>query len=151
MDRSQVKAIVERELEPLMERLGIPHWNITASYSPLSPDDGRRVHAEITRNSNYNSAHIDFNPEPTEDEAHLLKVLRHELFHVLLSPYDLYGRAVEALLEDDPVKQKVFDEVLTNSMEQAVINLERMYAGLTRPKASEPCDASSTASPTGSA
>jgi hypothetical protein len=57
-------------------------------------------------------------------------VLRHELFHVVLSPYDLYERAVaNAGLTDD--MDRVLGRVWTHVMEKAVINLERAFHGLT--------------------
>jgi hypothetical protein len=38
MDRSEVKAIVEAEIDPLMDRLGIPHWRITVCFGPIDAD-----------------------------------------------------------------------------------------------------------------
>lgn len=128
MDRSKVKAIVEREIGPLMGRLGIPHWKVTVSYGLRGESDDATINAQCTRLVDYNRALIEFDPDALDDEAEVLRVLRHELFHILLSPFDVYTGAVRRL--DLGSAEAVLDQVQTHATEQAVINLERMYSEL---------------------
>lgn len=133
MDRSAVKAIVDREIEPLLRRLGIPHWRITVSYEPAPPDaDGRYVAGHVNRRVDYDQAHVTLNPEAFDDESDVLRVLRHELMHVVLSPYDVFLNAVQSTL-DGHAAAPALQSVWTHCMERAVIHLERMYRGLTDP------------------
>lgn len=129
MDRSAVKTIVDREIELLMERLGIPHWKIRVEYEVEQPSNGRVRNGECEWLVDYNSATVRLNPDSLEDEAHVLKVLRHELFHILLSPYSVAHNVILPLTEADSVKDKMLQSVWTHAMEQAIINLERMYNG----------------------
>ena len=131
MDRSQVKEIVDREIEPLMKRLGIDHWKVMVSYDPERIDgDGQIKHGECTRLVDYNSAHISLNPESFEDEQGVLKTLRHELFHVVLSPFDLYSSTVDRALDSPGSVREILDRVWTHSCEKAVINIERMFINM---------------------
>jgi hypothetical protein len=127
MDRSQVKKVVDDNINELMDKFGIPHWNLVIDY------DLRDDHAtgECTWRVDYNSATISLDVDAFKDEAHVLKVLRHELFHILLAPYSVVQNALGPLLEQDPIRKAMIESVWVHSMEQAIINLERMYQGLT--------------------
>ncbi len=47
MDCSAVKAVVDREIEPLMRRLGCGHWKVKVAYVPEQVrDDGALRHGE---------------------------------------------------------------------------------------------------------
>jgi hypothetical protein len=132
MDRSEVRAIVGREIGPLMQRLGIDHWDVTVSYASSAEDsDGWIEHGRCTRMIDYNKATITLNPESFNDEMAVLKTLRHELFHVVLAPFDLYSSAVDQVIDGDHAAHGLVDRVWTHACEGAVIALERMYRGLT--------------------
>lgn len=134
MDRSAVKAIVDREIEPLMRRLGIPHWRITVAFEPAPTDANGRFRAgHVSRYVDYEHAHVTLNPEAFEDESDVLRVLRHELLHVVLAPIDVFVNAVEATMKDHPAAPTL-ESVWTHAMERAVGHLERMYRGLTEPE-----------------
>jgi hypothetical protein len=87
---------------------------------------------ECTRLVDYQSAHISLNPEAFEIESEVLGTLRHELFHIILAPLDLYTSAVARLeISDDAAE--ILDRVREHAIEQAVGGLERMHAGLITP------------------
>ena len=139
MDRSTCKAIVDREIEPLMRSLGVPHWNVQVAYRMSEADDDGTLHkGECVRLVDYNSACITLNPEAFEDQANLLKTLRHELYHVVLSPFDMLWHVVKRAMKDDPVKLDMLDSVFTHAVEKTAINLERMHHGLTERKPEPP-------------
>jgi hypothetical protein len=138
MDRSAVKAIVDREIEPMMERLGVPHWQIVVSYD-LRDDNGIcRTKGRCTRAIDYNKARIEFDPEECEDEADVLKTLRHELFHIVASPFDLYMQAADQCTKEDSPEEAILDRVFDHAVEKVMINLERMFIGLTDKSAESP-------------
>lgn len=134
MDRSEVKAIVDREIEPMMERLGIPHWRIVVNYDlrPREDNDYSPGIGDCTRRIDYTQASIGLDPDGLDDEDHVLEVLRHELFHVLLSPFDLFERAAANATRSDDTATAILARIWTFVTEQGVINLERMYEGLTK-------------------
>jgi hypothetical protein len=131
LDRSAVKAIVDRESGPLMRRLGISHWKIKFDYDLCERHDDRRTEAECTRLVDYNDATVSFDPAAIDDEDHCLDVLRHELFHVVLAPIDIFSNAIRPIVEGDDKVQGVLESVKNHAVEQAVIALQRMYRGLT--------------------
>lgn len=131
MDTPEVKAIVERESGLMMHRLGIDHWTIKVIYhpQPASPE-GYIAKGECSRLLDYHSAHITLNPTAFDDEAEVLGTLLHELFHVVLSPFDLYSEGVDRLGLSTS-SQGVLDRVWSHACERAISSLERMYHGLT--------------------
>lgn len=132
MDLSAVKTIVDRELEPLMARFGIGHWRIVVSYAPTDADEeGWQRRGRCSRMVDYNQAHITLNSDAFEDEADCVKTLRHELLHIVAAPWDIVWNAAWPLVKDDPIKAGLLDSIHTHAMEQAIVNLERMYRGLT--------------------
>jgi CO/xanthine dehydrogenase Mo-binding subunit len=82
MDRSAVKAIIERELDPLAKKLGVGHWRLTVKFDLRDGDED----------------------------------------------WETQGRCLVAVL----------DSVRMNAVEQAVVNLERMYRNLTAPPPGTP-------------
>jgi hypothetical protein len=131
MDRTAVEAIVGREIGGLMEKLGVGHWNAEVSYGSIPGDAGGVVHGQCTRMYDYETATIELDPSSLRDEAHALKTLRHELFHLVLSSYDLYASGVDNLALPKAMHD-VLDRMWRHSCERAVIRLEAMYQGLTK-------------------
>ena len=132
MDRSAVKAVVDHEIESLMLRLGIPHWHVVVRYKTESDDGDFVVRGRCDRRAEYNSASLTLNPESLDGAEEVLATLRHELLHIVLAPFDMYQEAVGPLLDGDRAKHEVFDVVFRHCVEKAVINLNRMYLGLTQ-------------------
>ena len=60
----------------------------------------------------------------------MIETLRHELFHCVLAPFDLYTSSVERLEVPGPARG-ILERVLDHAAEAAVANLQRMFAGLT--------------------
>lgn len=121
-----MRAIVEREIDALIVQLGIRHWHLQFNYELR--DDAAL--GDCSRKIDYDHAYIRLDPEGMRDEAQVLEVLRHELFHVVLSPFDLFERAVaNAGLPEAIVA--VLGRIWDHSCEKAVINLERVYEGMT--------------------
>jgi hypothetical protein len=131
MDRSAVRAIVEREIGPLKARLGISHWSVAVAFDLREPSGHFSTRGECNFHVDYDKATICFDPDQLDDEAEVLHVLRHELFHIIISPFSIFMNSVRPFLNTDPVKFDMADSVFTHAMERAVINLERMFEGLT--------------------
>ncbi len=131
MDRSRVEAVVAKHLPGLQAELGLDRWTIQISYEATGADgDGYLRLGECTRLVDYESACFTLNPEGFSDEAAVLKTLRHELFHVVLAPFDLYLAAVERLGLTSPTAE-VVGRVWDHAAERGVAALERMWRGLT--------------------
>jgi hypothetical protein len=124
MDRSEVKRIIEANLEPLMEAFGVPHWTIKVDLDIEGDARGR-----CTRKLDYNQAYIEIDFDRCEDADDLLHVLRHELCHVVVSPFDLYMEAAREALRDDPSALNILDRVWDHACEKSIINLGRLWIG----------------------
>jgi hypothetical protein len=131
MDRSEVRKIVERELEPLKARLGLSHWSVTVDFDLREPTGNFSTRGQCNFHVDYDKATICFDPDQLDDEAEVLHVLRHELFHIVVSPFSIFMNSIRPFLNTDPVKLDMAESVLTHAMERAVINVERLYRGLT--------------------
>lgn len=124
MDRAAVETVVDREIDDLIRRLGVAHWRIEVRYD-LRDDE---TQGECTRLVNYDRAVIRLNPELLDDEADVLRVLRHELFHIILSPIDLFTIAADTVIPESAAE--VVSAVKHHAIERTVINIERLYRGL---------------------
>jgi hypothetical protein len=130
LDRSAVERVVRAHLPRLSGQLGLHQWEISAGYSAEPPDDdGSLKRGDCTRLIDYQSAHISLNPEAFADEAAILVTLRHELFHIVLAPFDLYTSAVERI-ELPEVAEELLERVRDHAIERVVAGLERMWVGL---------------------
>ena len=129
MDRNAVEAVVDREIEGLIHRLGVAHWRIEVRYD-LRDDE---TLGECTRLVNYNKAIVRLNAELLDDDDAVLKTLRHELFHIVLAPFDLFITAAADTVNESTALAAVLDTVKHHAIEKTVINLERMYRGLSHP------------------
>jgi hypothetical protein len=130
METSEVREVVEREMPGLLRRLGLGRWKVRVSYAHRAPEDGTVQRGECTRLVDYDDACITLNPGAFDDEAGVLVTLRHELFHIVLAPFDLFMATAERLVETPSPAADVLDRIWGHAVERAVIALERMYSGL---------------------
>lgn len=130
MDRSAVEAVAAAALPLLVARLGLERWELGVSClaEPAEPS-GRQPQGHCTRMADYQSAHITLNHEAVGGTDEVLATLRHELFHVILAPFDLFRESV-ALANPPADVAAILDRIWQHAEESAVANLERMYAGL---------------------
>lgn len=117
MDASEVKRIVDERIEPMMRAVGIPHWRITVEYEPL--DEGVAASCNLN-DADYWRALITIDPMKVDNEAELVRFLRHELLHVLAAPFQLYRQVAQGGLGGDG-EERLF----RHAMEQHVTWLER--------------------------
>lgn len=130
MDRSAVAQVVAEHLPRLSQQIGLHQWDISVGYSAEQPDDsGSLKRGECTRLIDYHSAHISLNPDAFSDADGVLVTLRHELFHIVLAPFDLYTTAVEGIELPD-VAAELLERLRDHAIERAVAGVERMWAGL---------------------
>lgn len=130
MDKSAVAQVVAEHLPRLSAQLGLHQWEITIGYaSEAADDEGSLKRGECSRLVDYQSAHISLNPDAFADADGVLATLRHELFHIVLAPFDLYTSAVE-VLELPDVAAELLERVRDHALERAVAGMERMWEGI---------------------
>jgi hypothetical protein len=130
LDRSAVERVVLDHLPRLSAQFGLHNWEISVGYAAEpAEDDGSLMRGECTRLVDYHSAHISLNHDAFADELAVLVTLRHELFHIVLAPFDLYTGAVESIDLPD-VAHDLLERVRDHAVERAVAGLERMWAGV---------------------
>lgn len=88
MKRSEVKAIVESNIEPMKDMLGLSHWIIDIEYGVIQErtDCGGFCITNITW---VDEALIKLNPRKLYSEYEVLDVLQHELVHCIVSSFHL--------------------------------------------------------------
>lgn len=126
MDRSEAKAIVERHLEPLAESMGIGHWRLRVQYGPIEGGDAKTaLYGTCRPLPEYERATIELDPEQFDDEAELLRTLRHELFHAVLGPLELLMRV--AVYGLGGRHGQSVRSAATYAIEGVIRNLERLW------------------------
>lgn len=124
MDRSEAERIVKANLGPLAEAMCVGHWKITVEFGRCSNPNWS---AECTRVAEYEKAWITIDPECLNTEAAVLESLRHELFHIVLAPFDLYRDAMTRAIEPDSAAERQEVCLWRSQVEKAVLNMERLW------------------------
>lgn len=122
MDQSKVKEWVGANLERLMAQCGIPHWRVVVWYDALD-----EATAECSPRLKYESARITIDPARIDDIEELERVLRHELFHIVHSPFHILWDAVAQTFTQEQCD--IFNQLWSYAQEMTVKNLERMHSG----------------------
>ena len=130
MDVSQAKAIVERDLEGLLDTFGLGHWDVRVDLDAIR-DEGPNTIGISSPNADYEHAYIRLDAEAIATEDKLLRVLRHELFHVVVSPLRVYREAANQHLRRGSPAYGSDQRTWEHFEEQVICNLERLYKGLT--------------------
>jgi hypothetical protein len=132
VDASECRRIVEANLGPLARALGVGHWEISIVYGPAQGDlpvcDGHRAAARADVNPPYNSAVITIDPEQADEAAEVVERLKHELEHVVQSPFILYRRLMQSHLRTEAQRDQEA-ALWSYCAEQGVVNLDRMWNG----------------------
>ncbi len=135
IDRSVVLKLIDDNIKDLKTKLGLERWSLKFNCEPSGTDnDGSVSLGSCYALIDYEDARIDLNPAAFDDTKHALSTLRHELFHILLAPLDLYMEAVDEL-EISEGEKKMLKRIWNHSLEKTILNLQRMYNGLTAPDA----------------
>jgi hypothetical protein len=131
MDRSECVRIVGREIDGYLRAFGLPHWHIVIRYDRVTDDhpEGFTVSADCRAKPEYERATITIDPEEMGDEAELLRILRHELMHVALAPFNLYRGFAAAFIEQKSAADAQEDVIWAHAVEQGVRSLERLWHG----------------------
>lgn len=126
MDASDVVKVVAEHLPRLQRELGLVHWTFRVRAEFLTSDDPTfRRFGNVLRDVSRERAHVEINPDEVENAVDVVRVLRHEMFHCVLAPFDLYAEAVEKFVSDKTALESV-RRVWEHACEQAVVGLERL-------------------------
>lgn len=128
MDESAVRAVVETNLLTYMRAFGIPHWSVSVLYGRCS-DESWAAECDCTA-SDYERATITLDPDRHDSEETVRASLRHELMHVVASPFDLYRDVMTQQLKAGSDMDRAESRLWRHCVEKAVKHLERMYFGL---------------------
>lgn len=121
MDRSEIRAVLNRSLRPMRAVLSLSDWHVDFVLESM---EGTFI-AECVADPNYSKARLTFDHDGYKREADVLESLLHEYLHVVLARYELYRKAVRPLIEDDNAWASL-EEVYVNASEDTVRRLEDM-------------------------
>jgi hypothetical protein len=123
MTVADAKALVESWLPDLIDALALGHWKITVAYD--KPPEAN-WQAACSRHVSYNVAEIELDAESYLDPAKLFFDLRHELLHVVVSPFDVYTHYVAGFSVNNPTIAAQDEFLRRYATEQAILNLEKI-------------------------
>lgn len=119
MEAMDVRAIVEQHAPRMKNALGIERWDISITVGRCHDE----VKGQCEADPRYMIATIVIDPEHAEDLDDVVKTLRHEMLHVLVSPFEIYRAAVHQLVDIEAALNAV-DEVWTFATENVVHSIE---------------------------
>ena len=123
MDKSEVKKLVSKALDPLSRGLAVGHWQIVChlAHDKSNDDTG----ASIEMKPEYEHAEITVDFDNCETPQRVLRYLRHELIHVLLSEFDLFPEIVLCELTEE--QRAKYQKLWSHVTEKAVVRVEKIF------------------------
>lgn len=118
MELEQVKQFVQKKTKELCFTLQLQDWRINFEYITLDNP------ANCAPLPGYKKAIIQIDPIQQEDEADLLRTLRHELLHCFLAEQETYRKAVGELTTNREFN--AIDAIFRQAVEATVNQIERM-------------------------
>lgn len=144
MDKSAALAYLGQHLKSLADFLCVNHWRFTLRCEPLEGD----VYARVIVDVDYDRATILVDHEKHDTDQELLDSLAHELFHVVVAPFEIYVKVATSHIPAGTPSENVEARIRTHCGEQLVRNLERIWQYelrslyLSRIAAPNPCPSS---------
>lgn len=124
MDKSEVQAVVEANIDRIRTAMNLHDWFIGINYEPTG-HPGWAASCDRA-GGDYQRASIIIDPNGHDSETEVLRSLVHELLHLVLAPFDVYRDAISSFAPDeaDALEQRLW----THAVEQAATRLERGIA-----------------------
>lgn len=127
MDRSALEATIDAAAGPMRDALWLHHVRVEVHYGPLT---GCAASCDLSLP--YRLASLTFDPAQIVDDADALRLLRHELLHVVHGEFDHAGNVALALggIRDDTPAATAFDHAWRLAEERTVNHMENVLDGL---------------------
>ena len=125
MTKDELTSVTNEHLLAFQEALGLTHWTVLIDVADKAHE--REFAATCHREINYDNAVLTFygptweSPELTQP----LRTLRHELIHLMLSPFSLLDECLRAQIRGGKHAGAAAVRLSEYCEEQAVINVER--------------------------
>ncbi len=131
MTEKECRKLVKEHMLHMMRALGVSGWTIDVWYDEIEEraDTPKRFASqmELSVNWRYEKAVITINPEVLRDKKDLLQGLRHELIHVVLSPFNAYDTHIRKHVGEQPSETwSAINDAWHGYLESAVLNVERI-------------------------
>lgn len=127
LDVSQIKEITNKAIKEYIDVFGLQGWRLELVYAIPKDENPSLVYAQTTLSHERQRATIVINPTAFETEEELHETIRHELYHLVVSPFEILFHAL-------PNEHRVLLEIV----EEAIVRgIERMYGGLMDKEGSE--------------
>lgn len=128
LDRKAAEKYLEKNdiVSRLRWTLNLQDWTIHIVWGHIPSSHGEHsvVAGNCNADPNYREATICLNNEVIEDKEKLLFVLRHEMLHIMISPFHLFHRQAGECMGEHAVE--ALRHAYTLGMELTIGNIERM-------------------------
>jgi len=124
MDKSEIQRWIDKHFTKLLDEYGLSHWFVSIDLTTLQGGTA----GECYTYPEYEQASINVDYTKVDGEAELERIVRHEICHIIHSPFELFWDAMEqGLTRED--KTNVLRKAFLQAAELTVKNLERMHQG----------------------
>lgn len=120
MTAGDVQAAVDAWLPRLKTALAIEDWAVEAVYGPTGCESPAKCEFEL----DYLRATITLDPDGFARPGEVAKALRHELLHLVVSPYELLYELAAAYLPNGSAERRGLRRLNTHACERVVRHLE---------------------------
>lgn len=129
MKTSEARELVENNMPDLMRAMGISAWRVDVSYGDLNSEERDGFNRQMTSNMQprYEHAVLKIDPGSMDTATYFLHCLRHELIHIMLSPFWSYDDDVRQMMPPlDSMNIRALDQFYHDRYEALVLRVERM-------------------------
>lgn len=121
MKRVQAERLVRKYTKGLTRDLFLKEWEIDIGVAKLD-DDAKGASGVMPE---YKSSSITIDHTRADDEDDLYRTVRHELVHVMISPFEKYRNQIRFAVSSAGV-WRVLEECYRTCMEETVVNIEKV-------------------------
>lgn len=122
MKQKSVEKWISKNAEKLKKEILPDEWILHIEYAYLEGSNKRQVPMQVKVLPEYRKGTIWICPEHIDSESELEECFKHELFHLILNPYELILETIEALVPAS--SRKAVGSLFNQAAEQTVRNLE---------------------------
>ena len=130
MEVSELKKWCDENTDRILKECGLPHWSLGIIFEQ---NEDAEHGAQCYAYPKYERAKFVLNAPNIVDAE---EVFRHEVFHLLHSPFEFYRNVINTLIPDD--SKAAVDEVWSMASELTVKNIERMFGAQAKKEKEDP-------------
>lgn len=126
MRKSEASRLASKEIARLQKEMALDRWEVDLTVGRCSVEGAV---GESTVLGEYERVNITVDHLKCDGADELLEVVRHEMIHALLHPFNDFFDQIHPYFDDEKATQKIVERLFDKAIERAVLAVERSSLG----------------------